>query len=160
LCDDIDCTSGELSDLHWSPDSTHIAFVSTSRDHKIEQLREADAATGAVRDVFKEEVPTFYESGNGHINWQYLPATNEFIWFSEKENTPGDLGWGHIYLYDLSTGKLKNQITTGNWNLTQILRMDEKIAFYFLKASAAKRVKIHISSIFIAWISMARISSS
>jgi dipeptidyl-peptidase-4 len=133
LCDDIDCTSGELSDLHWSPDSTHIAFVSTSRDHKIEQLREADAATGAVRDVFKEEVPTFYESGNGHINWQYLPATNEFIWFSEKENTPGDLGWGHIYLYDLSTGKLKNQITTGNWNLTQILRMDEKNRVLFFE---------------------------
>jgi dipeptidyl-peptidase-4 len=133
LCDDIDCTSGELSDLHWSPDSTQIAFVSTSRDHKIEQLREADAATGAVRDVFKEEVPTFYESGNGHINWQYLPATNEFIWFSEKENTPGDLGWGHIYLYDLATGKLKNQITTGNWNLTQILRVDEKNRVLFFE---------------------------
>jgi dipeptidyl-peptidase-4 len=133
LCDDIDCTAGELSDLHWSPDSTHIAFVSTSRDHKIEQLREADAATGAVRDVFKEEVLKFYESGNGHINWQYLPATNEFIWFSEKENTPGDLGWGHIYLYDLSTGKLKNQITTGNWNLTQILRVDEKNRVLFFE---------------------------
>ena len=133
LCDDIDCTSGELSDLHWSPDSTHIGFVSTSRDHKIEQLREADTATGAVRDVFKEEVLTFYESGNGHINWQYLPATNEFIWFSEKENRPGDLGWGHIYLYDLSTGKLKNQITTGNWNLTQILRVDEKNRVLFFE---------------------------
>ena len=133
LCDDIACSAGEWSDLHWSPDSSHLGFVSTSRDHKVEMLREADAATGAVREVFKEEVPTFYESGNGHINWQYLPASNEFIWFSEKENRPGDLGWGHIYLYDLATGKLKNQITTGDWNLTQILRIDEKNRVIFFE---------------------------
>ena len=36
----------------------------------------------------------------------YLPASNEVIWFSERDN------WGQLYLYDLTTGKLKNQITT------------------------------------------------
>ena len=33
-----------------------LAFVSTSRDHKREQLRVADAATGEVRDVLEEKV--------------------------------------------------------------------------------------------------------
>ena len=133
LCDDVACSRGEWSDVQWNPDGTNLAFVSTSRDHKIEQLRIADAATGAVRDVLKEEVPTFYESGNGHINWQYLPATNEVIWFSERSNYSGDPGWGHIYLYDLTTGQLKNQITSGNWNLTQILRVDEKNRVIFFE---------------------------
>ncbi len=40
---------------------------------------------------------------------------NEFIWFSERDN------WGQLYLYDLDTGKLKNQITTGDGNVTQVL---------------------------------------
>ncbi len=119
LCDDVACSGGVWSDVQWSPDGTHLAFVSTSRDHKIETLRIADAATGEIRDVHKEEVPTFYESGNGHINWQYLPETNELIWFSEKDN------WGHLYLYDLADN-LKNEITTGEWNVTQIVRIDEK----------------------------------
>lgn len=127
LCDDIACKPGEWSDVEWSPDSTRIAFVSTSRDHKHEQFRIANAATGAVRDVFHEDVSTFYESGNGAINWRYLPASNEIIWFSERDN------WGQLYLYDAATGQLKNQITSGEGNVTQILRVDEKNRkIYFL----------------------------
>ena len=41
----------------------------------------ADAATGAVRHVLTETVDTFYESGNGAVNWRYLAASNEIIWF-------------------------------------------------------------------------------
>jgi dipeptidyl-peptidase 4 len=118
LCDDIHC-SGSL-DVQWNPQGTQLAFVSTSRDHRVEQLKVADAASGAVRDVFEEKVSTFFESGNGRINWQYLPATNEFIWFSERDN------WGQLYLYDFETGKLKNQITSGEGNVTQVLKVDEK----------------------------------
>ena len=79
LCDDITC-SGSL-DMQWNADGTQLAFVSTSRDHKEEHLQIADAATGAVHEVLHEKVSTFFESGNGRINWHYLPATNEAIWF-------------------------------------------------------------------------------
>jgi dipeptidyl-peptidase 4 len=120
LCDDIACRGGEWADVQWSTGNTHLALVSTSRDHKQETFREVEAETGAVRDVFGETVSTFYESGNGRVNWRYLRGSNEAIWFSEKSN------WGHLYLYDLSSGKLKNQITSGDWNVTQLLRVDEK----------------------------------
>ena len=56
---------------------------------------------------------TFFESGNGRINWRYLPGSHEVIWFSERDN------WGQLYLYDLDTGKLKNQITSGEGNVTR-----------------------------------------
>ncbi len=119
LCDHIVC-GGEWADVEWYPDGSHLAFVSTSRDHKHEVLRVADAATGDVRDVLEETVATQFESGNGKVNWHVLPASNEFIWFSERDN------WGQLYLYDLTTGKLKHQITTGEGNVTQLLRIDEK----------------------------------
>jgi len=133
LCDDVKCRGSEWADVYWSPDARHVAFVSTSRDHKREQLRVADAATGEVRDVLEETVSTFFESGNGAVNWRYLPASNEIIWFSERDN------WGQLYLYDLETGKLKNQITTGEGNVTQLLRVDEKNrVLYFLAVGREK----------------------
>ncbi len=120
LCDDIACHGTTLADAEWSPDSTHLAFVSTSRDHKQEWLRVADAANGDVRGGLTETVPTFFESGIDKINWHFLPASNEVIWFSERDN------WGNLYLYDLASGRLKNQITHSPGNAAQVLYVDRK----------------------------------
>jgi len=127
ICDDVSCSGKGWDDVQWSEDSTHLAFVSTSRDHKQEWMRVADAATGDVRDVMSETAPKFFESGNDKVNWKYLPQSNELLWFSERD------GWGQMYLYDLTTGKLKNQITHGDGNVTQVLHVDDKTrTIYFL----------------------------
>ena len=132
FCDDVEC-DGPWADVEWSADGTQLAFLSTSRDHKDEHLRIADAASGKVRDVLEEKVATYYESGNDAANWRVLPASNEVIWFSERDN------WGQLYLYDLQTGRLKNQITTGEGNVTQLLKVDEKNRLlYFLGVGKEK----------------------
>jgi dipeptidyl-peptidase-4 len=132
LCDNVACRGGEWSDVQWSADGFRVAFVSTSRDHRREQLRMADAATGEVHEVLEETVPTFFESGNGRVNWLFLPASNEILWFSERDN------WGQLYLYDLN-GKLKNQVTSGEGNVTQLLRVDEQNRMlYFLGVGREK----------------------
>jgi len=82
-------------------------------------MRIADVATGAVRDVFSETVPTFFESGYKHVNWRYLSKRNEILWFSQREN------WGNLYLYDAGTGKLKNAVTEGDWNVDEVLHVDQ-----------------------------------
>lgn len=117
FCDDVSCNGG-WEDVQWAGDGATLAFVSTDRGHKSAQLRIADAATGKVRDVYRETVKTQYESGQGEANWRYLPETGEFVWFSEKSD------WGHLYLHDLGTGRLKRQITRGHWNVTQVAHLD------------------------------------
>ncbi|RZL59653.1 MAG: S9 family peptidase, partial [Pedobacter sp.] len=119
LSDDI-ASSGTFDDIDWKADGSEMAFLSTSRDHKNSKFRIADANTGAVREVFEETVKTQFESGRGVINWRYLPNTKEILWYSERDN------WGHMYLYDATTGKLKNQITKGEWLVTKLLKVDEK----------------------------------
>ena len=119
LCDHIVCRGQDWVDVHWSADSSQLAFASTSRDHRHTQLRVADASTGAVRHVLEEKVDTFFESGNGRVNWRVLFDSNEVIWFSQRDD------WGHLYLYDLKTGKLKHRITSGEGNVTQLLRIDQ-----------------------------------
>ena len=118
ICDHVVCR-GVWADVAWSPDGSEVAFASTSRDHKHTVLRVADAGTGSVRDVLEETVETFFESGYNMVNWRFLPASNEVIWYSHRSN------WGHLYLYDLETGALKRQITSGDWNVLQLLRVDE-----------------------------------
>ena len=128
LSDDI-ASSGTFDDVDWTEDDAQLAFVSTSRDHKHEKFRIADAATGAVREVFQEDVATQFESGRGTIDWRYLAKSNEIIWYSERDN------WGHLYLYDATTGKLKNQITQGEWLVSRLVKVDEKKReIYFMAA--------------------------
>ncbi len=120
VCDHISCVDGEFADVQWYADGSHVAFVSSSRDHKTATLRVADASTGSVRDVITETVKTQFESGENTPNWRVLPASNEVLWFSERDD------WGQLYLYDLTTGALKRQVTTGAGNLLSIARVDEK----------------------------------
>jgi dipeptidyl-peptidase-4 len=133
LCDHVICRGTEWADVEWYPDGSHIAFVSTSRDHKHEVFRVADAATGSVRDVFREDVATQYESGNGTVNWRVLPASNEVIWFSERDD------WGQLYLYDLATGQLKSKITSGDGNVAELRRVDEKSRTLWFVGNAKER---------------------
>ena len=129
ITDHIAVRSGELADAEWSLDSSQLAFVSVSRDHQHVVLRITDPETGTIRKVLEEKVDTFFESGFNTINWHVLFNTNEVIWFSQRDN------WGHLYLYDLTTGEQKNQITSGTWNVLQVLRIDrQKRTLYFTGA--------------------------
>src|SRR5690606_27134167 len=60
---------------------------------------------------------TFYESGG---NWRFLPASDEILWYSQRDD------WGHLYLYDASTGTLERQVTEGDWNVLDVLAVDEE----------------------------------
>ena len=117
--DHIAGPKGEFLDVAWSEESDALFFVSSSRDHKIAQLRQADSVTGAVRDVYREAVATYYESGFDAENWRVLTASKEFIWFSERTD------WGHLYLGDLSSGDIKRPITQGSWAVLQVVDVDE-----------------------------------
>ena len=132
VCDHINC-GGKLADTEWFPNGSMVAFLSNSRDHKVATLRVADAATGDVRDVLREEVATQFESGDGEQNWRVLPGSNEVLWFSERDD------WGQLYLYDLTTGKLKNQITTGEGTVLDIVRIDEKTRTLWFNAAGKEK---------------------
>ncbi len=112
LGDDI-----SMNDYSFSPDGSQLALASTSRDHKQTIVRLADTRTGDVRTIFEETTATQFESLAG---WRVLWSSKEIVWNSERD------GWSQLYLYDLTTGQLKNQITTGEGPVWSIARIDEK----------------------------------
>ena len=137
--DHIAGRGGELLDTQWSEDSSKLAFISSSRDHKEAHLKIADSKTGNVYSIHKESVDTYYESGVRSENWKVLFDSNEFIWYSEKDN------WGHIYLYDLNTKKLKNRITSGNWLVRKVMHIDnDKREIIFTAGGKEKGNPYHV----------------
>ncbi|MBV9987429.1 MAG: DPP IV N-terminal domain-containing protein [Chitinophagaceae bacterium] len=126
-CDDISCGGRDMGDVEWSKDGSKLVFAVTSRDHKEETVYMADAASGELREIFNEKAKTQFESGPGTLNWRYLSASNEILWYSERDN------WGHLYLYNAATGQLKNQVTRGDWMISRVLKVDEpNRMIYFL----------------------------
>jgi dipeptidyl-peptidase-4 len=134
VSDHVACSGGTICDVQWYPDGSHVAFISSSRDHKRAWLRVADAQTGAVRTVLEEQSET--QIGDASLTenlWRVLPASNELIWWSQRDN------WIHLYLYDLTTGRLKNRITSGDGNVTDILRIDERARTIYFMASGKEK---------------------
>jgi dipeptidyl-peptidase 4 len=132
-CDDVSCDGdGRWNDVEFSKDGAHLAFVATSRDHKDEWVREADTATGAVREVYHEHVDSYY-GWQSKTDWKYLPESNEFLWVSERSN------WAQIYLYDLTTGKLKNQVTHGEGPVGDVKFVDEKNRVIYFVATGKEK---------------------
>ena len=128
VSDHVACSGGTICDVQWYPDGSHLAFVSSSRDHKSAWFRVADARTGEVRTLFEERMAT--QVGDASLTenlWRVVPSSNELIWWSQRDN------WLHLYLYDLTTGRLKNRITTGEGNVEDIVRVDEQArTIYFM----------------------------
>ncbi|MDE1155745.1 MAG: DPP IV N-terminal domain-containing protein [Acidobacteriaceae bacterium] len=142
-CDDVSCDGdGRWNDVEFSPDDKHLAFVSTSRDHKDEWVKVADTENGDVRDVFHEHVPTYY-GWQSKTDWKYLPESNEILWVSERSN------WAQVYLYDLTTGKLKNQVTHGDGPVADFASVDEKHrVLYFLATGKEKSVDPYLRQLY------------
>jgi len=124
----------QISRAEWRQDGRAFTFEYNQRGHQVYRVLEVDGATGAVRAVISEEVPTFFSYRNatanirdtGH-NWRYdMDDGREILWMSQRD------GWAHLYLYDGETGRVKNQVTKGDWTVSAIDSVDvENRQVYF-----------------------------
>ena len=111
----------------WNPDSSGFRFLYNQRGHQVARLVEL-GTNGTVRAVIDEVTPTFFcYSSKEYINRN--PDADEYLWMSERD------GWNHLYLYDGKTGKVKTQVTKGEWVVRSVEDVDwtsRKIYFYAL----------------------------
>jgi Tol biopolymer transport system component len=96
------------SRLDWREDSRAVTFEYNQRGHQLYRVVEINAATGRSRPVIEESQKTFVEYSGKRFR-QDISDGREIIWASERD------GWNHLYLYDGTTGQVKNQITKGPW---------------------------------------------
>jgi dipeptidyl aminopeptidase/acylaminoacyl peptidase len=87
------------------------------------ELIKFDLTTGQGSVVLSESVDKGYIDLSAFVlsapNVRTLEASREIIWYSECD------GWGHLYLHDMDSGLRKNRITTGAFQVRNILHIDE-----------------------------------
>lgn len=112
----------ELSRIEWRQDSRAFTFEYNQRGHQVYRVIEVEAETGETRAVISEEPETFFyyrHSSEQGKRFRYdVNDGEEIIWMSERD------GWNHLYLYDGATGRVKNQITKGEWVVRDVDSVD------------------------------------
>jgi len=117
-----------LTRLEWRKDSRAFTFEYNQRGHQVYRVIEVDAATGKPRAVISEEPKTFFCYSGKKYRYD-LADGREIVWMSERD------GWNHLYLYDGVTGKMKNQITKGEWVVRGVEKVDEEKRQIWFQAS-------------------------
>jgi dipeptidyl aminopeptidase/acylaminoacyl peptidase len=120
----------DMTEYLWSPDGSQLGFVSTDRFHKTSTSKVVDTATGEIRTLFAEAEQTHVQT---RVQWQILWDTREVVWYSQRDGT------ANMYLYDLDSGKLKNQITTGAGPVTRVDRIDRDTRTMWYEADGREK---------------------
>ncbi|MET8761318.1 DPP IV N-terminal domain-containing protein [Lentzea sp. NPDC004782] len=104
----------------WASDSSAVYFLRRTRDLHTVTLNRLDAATGEVTVVLTETGDTRVTPNQFMYGLPIVRVlADEVLWFSQRD------GWGHLYRYDLHTGALLGQVTSGEWLVREILHVDE-----------------------------------
>lgn len=123
--------SGQIP-IRWAPDGKEFYFDYNQRGHQLYRVLAVDARSGAVRTVVEETSKTFIDYTQK--TWrQWLDQTGELLWMSERD------GWCHLWLYDLSTGKVKQQITHGRWVVRKVVHVDAAAREVWFMASGLRQ---------------------
>ena len=109
----------------WAADtSDKLYFTSRSRDFRQVEVDVADSTTGKVQKLIEERSNVWMTQKPLRL----VENGKEMLWWSERD------GWGHFYLYD-GQGKLKNQVTAGEYVTDQVASVDEKTRTLYFTAN-------------------------
>jgi dipeptidyl-peptidase-4 len=104
-----------LARVYWAPDSHAVAYERLNRTQNRLDLGLADVRTGASKTLLTEEDSYWV---NVNDDFQFLSRGRQFLWGSERD------GYLHLYLYSMDDKHV--QITKGEWEVTQVVGVNEE----------------------------------
>ncbi|MEN9449183.1 MAG: hypothetical protein RJA25_2473, partial [Bacteroidota bacterium] len=138
-----------IARLDWTNEANTLSAQVLNRHQDNLDLLFIDGNTGAKKVVLNEKDKAYVDVTD---NLTFL-KDNSFIWTSEKD------GFNHIYQYD-KTGKLKNQITKGNWEVTSYYGFDEKTGTIYYQSVENGSINRDVYSIKLNGSGKTRLTSS
>ena len=132
---------GDYSDFYiprikWTNKANILSVQVLNRHQDQLDLFFVDAEDNTAKMILSEKDEAYVDVTD---NLTFL-EDNSFIWTSERD------GYNHIYLY-AESGKLKRQVTTGNWEVTNYYGYDEKSDRLFYQSTENGSVNRDVYSI-------------
>ena len=134
---------GDMNDMYiprikWSQDPSKLCVFKMNRHQNHLRLFLSDATNGSSSLMYEEKNKYYIDITD---DLTFLKNGKQFIITSEQD------GWNHIYLYDLN-GKLKKQITQGEYDVTSFYGVDEKreMVYYQAATKSAMQKELFASS--------------
>lgn len=114
----------------WTSDGQRLYVLTRDRGYLAYRLHEIDAVSGKTREVIVETATRGIEPFLiwAAVNVRIINDGKEILWYSQRD------GWAHLYLYDGESGKLKTQLTSGSYNVSEVVRIDEASRALFFAA--------------------------
>ncbi|MFP4023233.1 MAG: S9 family peptidase [Thiohalospira sp.] len=113
--------------IKWANDNNKLVIIRENRLQNHIEILLANTDNGTSKVIYEEKNKYYIE----RIDDSYMTMTDDgqyFIINSEKD------GWNHLYLYDIN-GKFINQITQGEWDVTNFIGLDSKTNMVYYQSA-------------------------
>ena len=127
------------TNISWGPNEEYIYVAHVNRAQNHMQLCKYEVKSGKyVKTLFEEKNNKYVEPEHSLTFLKQKP--NQFLWWSEKD------GYQHLYLYN-TDGQEIQQLTKGNWVVTELVGIDEVNQKVFFIATKNSPIDRHLYSV-------------
>ena len=123
--------------IKWTKSNNSLSVQRMNRHQNVLDLILINTSDYSQNIILNETTETYIDITD---NLTFLNNKKQFIWTSEKD------GYNHIYLYDIN-GKLVNQVTRGNWDVSSYEGFDEASSTIFYLSSEGSPIEKQLYSI-------------
>ncbi len=120
----------------WTQDASTLSIRRMNRLQNQLEVLHMNTLSGAIAPVLTEKNKAYVDIND---DLTYLDDKKHFIYVSEMN------GYNHIYLYTID-GKLVRQITSGSWEVTSFIGLDEKSKTVYYQSTEVSPLERHIYS--------------
>jgi len=123
--------------IKWTKSNNSLSVQRMNRHQNLLDLILVNTSDYSQNTILIETAETYIDITD---NLTFLNNKKQFIWTSEKD------GYNHIYLYDIN-GKLVNQITQGDWDVSSYEGYDEASRTIFYLSSEGSPIEKQLYAI-------------
>ena len=126
-----------IPNVYKTAKADEIILITSERLQNASDVLKVNTKTGNITKLFTESDKRWIDTDN--VTLEFL-ADNSFIWGAERD------GNRHLYWYD-QDGKLKKQITKGNWEVTNYYGFNPKTKEVYIQTTQQGSINKVVSKV-------------
>ncbi len=125
-----------ITRMEWS-DINELVVQQLDRKQQESKLIYCNAIDGVCRTFWAENDEAWVDINGDDPSWTWVNNKADFLWISEKD------GWRHLYKIS-SDGKTSTLLTKGNYDIGNLLAVDEVNNYVYFSASPDNATQLYL----------------